>query len=148
MSIVEKYMAFKRQKEEMLGKFRMNFENDLSSYLEEHYPDLEEFLICGWTPEFNDGDVCEHGHQVYLVASHVGESDHWEEEYADLIGENLEENSRLINPEIKTKERYDEIVEFLEHVADMLFEVYGTNQQMRKSGKGASVEVKEYDCGY
>ena len=99
MSIVEKYLDFKKLQAEMLRNFKSNFEKDLTSYLEEKYPDLDE-------------------------------------------------SPRLINPDIKTKERYDEIAELLEYIAEMLYDVYGTNQQMRKREKGGSIKVEEYDCGH
>lgn len=94
----------------------------LTSALFEDHADLEAVTIKGWTPSFNDGDICEHSTEVDM----------------DFQGGvwNHETNSKI----------YDSIRQFHGY----LQRVYDTNWMitLTRTSDGVSVEQSDYDCGY
>ncbi|AFC21605.1 hypothetical protein GAP32_155 [Cronobacter phage vB_CsaM_GAP32] len=101
------------------------------------YPGLTTGMIIGYTPEWNDGEACEHSSDIQI--QYIDDSI---EEFMDLA-EDHEFNNL-------SREDAREISKELDLVDIILHEIYGTNYQFAFTIIDGTVTIKReyYECGY
>lgn len=118
---------------------------------------LKFVYIIGWTPGFNDGDVCTHSQETYVgVAYHSSWAqriiyDFEDRELFEDFGVKFDDNDnpiRHINSECKTLEQ---VIDQISAYDELIERVFNTNFELKVSlndeGK-VVVDQDWYYCGY
>lgn len=136
----------------------------------EEVPKLKFILMRGWTPGFNDGEVCLHKQDIVIVdfvtLTLNGENTLSEDDEKLLSRKPLYVSDTRWNSESACETEHDKHVpddsyirqlvtvgRILRHLSDEFNMIYGTNWELRiirsdNSVDGYFIERSEYDCGY
>lgn len=114
-------------------------------------------VVRGWTPDFMDGDICEHNYD-YSICVGYRESGNYKwfnhdglsaEDYEEL-SEYLELNSDLM---LSINSKHIDSLTFtseMEALAELIDQIYRTDYEVKIKVKGDVVDFthEDYDCGY
>lgn len=138
MNLLEEFIAAKAEYLRLINEHGSDIMADLILKLHQEYPNFNVLSIKGTTPEWNDGDTCEHSSEVnvYYVDDDV--------EHDLELPDGFEYNLGL------TREEAREIEKELNLIDDMLVEIYGTNYKLAAAIVDGQVQInhEEYYCGY
>lgn len=106
----------------------------------EDTPDLQEIIVVGWTPAWNDGDECTH-HQD---DPYLNGYDRYGKKARKLFKDQLD-----FGEEGGFSPAFESVHEVIAQMERLLSEAFDTNFAIRarRTPEGVDVEVVEYDCG-
>jgi len=153
MDIKELLAEYERINAELNHQIKENGEEVVKevfkSIFDEH-EGLNVVGIVGWTPEFNDGEPCEHTQSTFVgrtwgSANYIDFEDepgNFEEDFE------LQENGTHLNSNCTT---LDKAFEQIKAYEELIQRVYYTDFRLvikREEGGGVVIHSEEYDCGY
>lgn len=148
----------KRLKTELQNSFLLDLQYDMKD-LKDKFPNLDVIYITGTTPEWNDGDTCEHSSEIFIeAAKHSGLGDLYGIMYNCYDINDQEELDKKVPVDLHhvnkklTKDEIYEINEIL-YTAQLeknLTTVFDTNWMIfiDLRSEDPAVTKEDYECGY
>jgi len=140
-----------RMKKEIQSTFIVQLTEDLKE-LQQKYPNLDKIFVLGSTPEWNDGEECNHYSNVYIT--NISDSCNDEMyEYVDRVyydEDQVPDEFLYVNVNLSVKEA-QEVHGILRtaNFEDCLEQVFETNFHIIiDMTSDIKVTVKDYECGY
>ncbi|SOK58961.1 hypothetical protein [Yersinia phage fHe-Yen9-03] len=115
---------------------------ELLNDIQSRYPTFNATTIVGYTPEWNDGETCEHSSDICVAY------------LTDEVLDQLDDILRKLGEEFEFNDMSREDARAIEkelNLADVILqEIYGTNYQLGAIFVDGTFHVShtEYECGY
>lgn len=161
-ALLKKYEEANKELNAALRESGNQFIEALFTDIFERHPGVNKLAVLGWTPSFNDGDICSHSSEFFsgVISNYRGsrcidaddysdvndwfenvEEDELEDGTVRLFQKNTTEDNKVLSSAKSALQAFEEIFE----------RVYYTNflvKAARLSDGTVIVEHEEYDPGY
>lgn len=137
MTFLEQFKTAREVYLSLINEHGDDIIRDIVKELGIKHPGLTTGMIIGYTPEWNDGEACEHSTDIQIT--YLDDSI---EEFMDLDVDH--EYNNLSREESRIIERELDLVDVILH------EIYGTNYQFAFTIIDGNITIKRdyYECGY
>ncbi len=142
MNILEQFKTAREVYKSLIKDHSNEIIKEIIKDLGIRFPGLQSGTIIGYTPQFNDGDECEHGSEIEIDYINVGAL----REVLKKVG--IEDEREVENN--LTSSEGDIVLTELELIDVILRETHGTNYKFGFVIVDGTVTFKTgyYDCGY
>lgn len=152
-----KLQQYTQMQQQMRDLLRQHGEQLVQAVFEEVFAldsDINVVCVRGYTPSWNDGDVCTHSSEMFTGALRDGYNGRQFRDYQDydqsLKEVFVDEYQHFVN-EDADNDNLRNAASLMWEFDGLIQDVYGTNYQLivrRTANNAIVIEDEEYDCGY
>lgn len=152
----EKFKAIREEYVAYMKTLNDDFIKQVIQELKVKYGDFA-IIVRGWTPDFMDGDICEHNYEYSICVGYRESGNYKWFNHDGLCAEDYEELSEYLelNSELMTSINSKHIdnptfSSDMRSLSELIDEIYTTNYEVKIKVKGEEITFDHdyYDCGY
>ena len=155
-NLLSQYTTLKKSVEDFVEEHKDVLVSEVLKQAFQENPEVDYFMVTGYTPSFNDGDACTHTMYVVTDAGELHENCQDTESFMLALMPNYCEDDDLyeVFEEFELKdvgyEVWNAVDDTLTPFTDLLEEVLGSGWKILavRDGENVKFEIEDYDCGY